>query len=595
MTQQIARNYVSSTSPKRTKAEGQAVIEQMIGLSKEMLGGAGEHSTINLATDAFQCVTDYCLFPLEVETGTSDDLKTITFNPSPDLRDGYIIGVRCTNAGHPITVKNGGGGNEQIFTRTGRDLVLNKTDLWCWLKYNLAARAWYQIIPDWTNVIDLALGSRPGSVLTIASSQVTVDRAIHKITAVAASNIDQILGTPHDGALLLISAADATYTYTARHNITGAGKLNLIGGANIALAVNVWLLLAYNAGTSAWDHILTINNAQLPTSGIAKGSLAVFDGSLWKNIGVGTDGQQLQADSAQSLGVKWATPAGGSGKIAGVFDGRLTLTSGTPVTTTDVTAATSLYVTPFRGNSVGLYISSVWTLKTFSEITLSLSGLTASLPYDVFVFWNGSAVAAELLAWTNGTTRATALTKQDQVYVKTGATDRLYVGTIRITPTTGQCEDSRSRRFVWNAYNRVLRNGRAVDTTDTWTYNSNTFRSFNGNTTDGVGAFSFVLGLSEDLVKAEVISQMWSGTGYPCIGIGVDSTSVNSAQIALTYAGASYWTKTNIAKYASVLAPGNHSIYPLERVDAAGGYTLNNFGDNGMADTQHGLMVEVFA
>src|SRR6185436_9706895 len=41
-----------------------------------------------------------------------------------------------------------------------------------------------------------------------------------------------------------------------------------------------------------------------------------------------------------------------------VCDGRLTLTSGTPVTTGDVTAATTLYFTPNGGNQIALYTGS---------------------------------------------------------------------------------------------------------------------------------------------------------------------------------------------------------------------------------------------
>lgn len=48
-------------------------------------------------------------------------------------------------------------------------------------------------------------------------------------------------------------------------------------------------------------------------SGLAKGDLLVFDGSDLVELGVGSNGQHLEADSVQSTGLKWASPSGGGG------------------------------------------------------------------------------------------------------------------------------------------------------------------------------------------------------------------------------------------------------------------------------------------
>lgn len=42
------------------------------------------------------------------------------------------------------------------------------------------------------------------------------------------------------------------------------------------------------------------------------------------------------------------------GLFPSICQGRLTLTSGTPVTTSDVTAATTIYFTPYKGNRIAL-------------------------------------------------------------------------------------------------------------------------------------------------------------------------------------------------------------------------------------------------
>ena len=172
-------------------------------------------------------------------------------------------------------------------------------------------------------------------------------------------------------------------------------------------------------------------------------------------------------------------------------EGRLTLTSGTPVTTADVTNATSIYFSPFRGNRIALYDgSSSWNMRTFSELTLALGTLTANLPYDIFAYDNSGTVALRsAVAWTNTTTRATALTTQNGCLVKTGATTDRYLGTFYTSSTT-QTQDSATQRFLWNYYNRVRKPMSCTDGTDSWTYTTTTWRQANNSTTVGTSMVS---------------------------------------------------------------------------------------------------------
>ena len=59
------------------------------------------------------------------------------------------------------------------------------------------------------------------------------------------------------------------------------------------------------------DSDLTAIAALAPT----KGNLMVGNGSAWVAVGVGTNGQVLEADSVQAAGLKWETQAGGSSDI----------------------------------------------------------------------------------------------------------------------------------------------------------------------------------------------------------------------------------------------------------------------------------------
>lgn len=136
--------------------------------------------------------------------------------------------------------------------------------------------------------------------------------------------------------------------------------------------------------------------------------------------------------------------------------GRLTTESGVPISTSDRTAQSTLYYTPFVHDRIVLWNGTLWAPTAFTEVSIALSGLTSGRPYDVFGFLSGGALALELLAWTNDTTRATAVTLQDGRYCKSGDKTRLLLGTIYTTsPTT--TEDSLVRRYVCNIYNTVLR------------------------------------------------------------------------------------------------------------------------------------------
>lgn len=287
--------------------------------------------------------------------------------------------------------------------------------------------------------------------------------------------------------------------------------------------------------------------------------------------------------------------AGGYTPLNRVVDGRLTLTSLTPVTTADVTGATTIYFTPYKGNSIALYTGTNWKMYQFSEISLALGTLTNALPYDVFIYDNAGTLTLEFTAWTNDTTRATALVLQNGVYVKTGATTRRYLGTFRTTSTTttedsyGGAHQAGGKRFLWNAYNRVQRHIGVIDTTDNWSYTTATFRQANGNAGNQVAC---VIGLSEDLVSAMARSGYANNSVTAAFsnGIGIDSVNTNSA---LVLGGAILATGYAIApaEYKGYLSVGYHYIAWLEISQATG--TTFWIGDTGVTYVQAGMLVTI--
>jgi hypothetical protein len=170
--------------------------------------------------------------------------------------------------------------------------------------------------------------------------------------------------------------------------------------------------------------------------------------------------------------------------------GRLTLESGVPVSITDQTAKTTVYYTPYVSNIIVLWDGNRWQPVTFAETSLALGTLTASKLYDVFGYLSGGALALEMLVWTNDTTRATAVTLQDGRYCKSGAKDRLYLGTF-YTASTTTTEDSVVKRYLYSHHNQALKQGVKISATS-HTYTTGTWRIWGG---DSANCIDFIVGV----------------------------------------------------------------------------------------------------
>lgn len=258
--------------------------------------------------------------------------------------------------------------------------------------------------------------------------------------------------------------------------------------------------------------------------------------------------------------------------------GRLTLSPGVPVSVADITGATTLYFSPYQGNVVAVYNGTSWEIISFTEISISFPA-TTNTNYDVFVYSSGGTLTLELTAWTNDTTRATALTTQNGVLVRTGATSRRYVGTVRTATASGQGEDSATRRFVWNYYHRIRKFMRVTDSTDSWGYSTATWRSANNSTSNRVQA---VIGVQEALLDLACYGGFNSTVlGSASVGIGEDSTTApDSGNIGLrgqTQANAFATVTAFLSKYPAV---GLHYWQWLEV--GVGSGTTTWYGDGGV-------------
>lgn len=261
---------------------------------------------------------------------------------------------------------------------------------------------------------------------------------------------------------------------------------------------------------------------------------------------------------------------------------RCSLTTAVPVTTADVTAATTVYYTPYLGNTVALYTGSVWRFHALSELSIAVPNV-ANQMYDLFIDFNDGTPVLSTTAWTNDTTRATALVKQDGIFVKTGDTQMRYACSFRTTAVSGQTEDSFAKRLLWNYYNRVDRQMRVLEATDSWNYSVLTWRQARATATNQI---EFIVGVAEVSLQASVTALASNSTGGLNVyaGIGLDSTTApTTGNIGLTRridgnGGSPQPLTTTLQVYPAV---GYHYAAWLEASEAT--LTTTFYGDNGAA------------
>jgi hypothetical protein len=146
--------------------------------------------------------------------------------------------------------------------------------------------------------------SNSATTMTVAAG---TGSALMGGVTLAAGNVDQFtvaLDVDTQNEEVVFVTAVSSDTLTIVRGRAGTSAISHTGGATVKHVLTSDDLTFYTAGVATAD--AAIPNAIVTAKGdiIAASASAVPD-----NLAVGTNGQVLTADSAATLGVKWATPA----------------------------------------------------------------------------------------------------------------------------------------------------------------------------------------------------------------------------------------------------------------------------------------------
>ncbi len=343
----------------------------------------------------------------------------------------------------------------------------------------------------------------------------------------------------------------------------------------------------------------TLPAARLPTSGVTAGT-----------YGSATTAPQITVDSTGRVTAAGnVTITGGGGSAIFSPQGRLTLTSGSPVMVADVVGATTIYYDDYSGNAVPIYNGTTSAMYPITGGQLSLALNATDEPigalYDVFaVNVAGAATLCAAPDWSSLTVRSVGVTltvtgywtnAAATVHCYAGATDEgaiaaneaTYLGTFYTTAagaTTMQFQPTPAAGGtncmlgLFNGWNQIPTSCLNRDSTVSWSYTAPTsmaWRAEDGSSANSVG---IVVGLPDpDLFSATASILTQPGSAGCYVAIDLDS----STRAPVTVAG------LNVANYQQIesrldlsVGQGLHRIYQVE-ADNSTTAACSYFGGNG--------------
>lgn len=345
---------------------------------------------------------------------------------------------------------------------------------------------------------------------------------------------------------------------------------------------------------------------------------------------VGPAGSFLGVDENGEL--TYISIEGGSENFT-VCNGRLTLVSNTPLTTTDQTSKTTVYFTPYFGNLIGLYYDGAWSRYVLTECLIKLTDTQNGTITNGSNIVTGLSNTSQLIVGMevsgtgiSGGTTIASIVSGSQITLSANATDTgeksltfkvpastvldifaYWTGTavklemVKWTNTTTRANalttdngilvktGDNTKRYIGGVattatagqtedsianrlvWNAYNRMRRYFEIKDTTDSWAYTTTAWRSLNNNNANRINFVVGLNESIVEMQGITTVSGGTGY--IGFGLDK--INGNDTVIRSIGSSFIPSQAI--YSAYPGIGLHYLQMVEY----GGSGAVFYGDQG--------------
>jgi hypothetical protein len=353
------------------------------------------------------------------------------------------------------------------------------------------------------------------SLPTAAPSALTIGGTVVTGTSASLARADHVHAMPAAAAPVQITATAANSAGVATTFARSDHTHDVSTAAPSALTIGGTVVTGTSASLARADHIHA-----MPAAAVAS-ALAI--GGASSAGSASTFARSDHVHALTSFGIS-------AGQICEGNDPRIAVlpsTNGFRLAPTvddaipaDGSAFTTVYLAPITSDQIAIYNGSSWVVRSASGVSYVLAGRTTDLPFDIFAFWTGAVVSLEVLNWTSGTARATAIARQNGVWTKSGDATRRYLGTVRPRSATTfairrtpNWSTGTAAIDIWNVDNRKQTNAVIQSPGSDWTYSTATYRQANATAAAQIDTIAGLAGDCASLVLLATVSSTGVGAG----------------------------------------------------------------------------------